>query len=416
MPEPIVNEFHVAPVWLTRDYVQKQLRGYYEDANLQLTELQITPATANGENYASVMTRINVEYKDKDLAIQKATFLVKTTFADKDPAADLLGPYGIYVREMNMYEEVLPKLAAIVKQELGDRRKLFAATVNVDRERDSIIFEDMSLEKYFVADRIKQLDREHMELVLEKFAAFHAASAVLNERQPGIFADKYDRCFFNDHTRGYKPVMQNMIKALIRSLEDDKELYDRYAEKLKGVVEHIMDYGERVMRPKINDFVTLCHGDLWTTNMMFKNNAQGRPENVIFIDFQFSVYNSPAIDLQYLFSTSLQDDICQIEMVQFYHEKLVKALKKLKYQGVIPSLYDFQLQFQARYFYTIFSSFAFLPAMLHNGKEEFSIERAMSSAEKDAAVRVLLFKSDIMRQKVRRLLPFFDKKGLLDEM
>ncbi|XP_060649750.1 uncharacterized protein LOC132786960 [Drosophila nasuta] len=416
MPEPIVNEFHVAPVWLTRDYVEQKLRVYFKDAKLQLTELQVTPGTANGENYASVMTRINVEFKDKDLANQRATFLVKTTFADKDPAAHLLGPYGIYVREMDMYQEVLPKLAAIVKQELGDSRKLFAATVNVDRDRDSIIFEDMSLEKYFVADRIKQLDREHMHLVLEKFAEFHAASAVLNERQPEIFAEKYDRCFFNNHTRGYKPVMQNMVKALIRSLEDDKELHDRYAEKLKGVVEHIMDYGERTMIPKKGDFVTLCHGDLWTTNMMFKNNAQGKPENVIFIDFQFSVYNSPAIDLQYLFSTSLQDDICHIEMVQFYHGKLVEALKKLNYKGAIPTLFDFQLQFQARYFYSIFSSFCFLPAMLHSGNEEFSIQRAASFAEKDAEVRVALHKADVMRKKVRKLLPFFDKRGLLDEM
>ncbi|KAH8359981.1 hypothetical protein KR093_009934 [Drosophila rubida] len=416
MPEPIVNKSHVAPVWLTHDYVQQQLRVYFKDAKLQLTELQITPATANGENYASVMTRINVAYKDKDLAIHRATFLVKTTFADKDPAAHLLGPYGIYVREIDMYENVLPKLAAIVKQELGDPRKLFAATVNVDRERDSIIFEDMSLEKYFVADRIKQLDREHMQLVLEKFAEFHAASAVLNERHPGIFAENYDRCFFNDHTRGYKPVMQNMVKALIRSLEDDKEMYDRYADKLKGVVEHIMDYGERTMRPKKGDFVTLCHGDLWTTNMMFKNNAEGRPENVIFIDFQFSVYNSPAIDLQYLFSTSLQDDICDIEMVQFYHGKLVEALKKLKFKGDIPSLFDFQLQYQARAFYIIFSSFAFMPAMLYNGKEEFSIERGASDAEKDAVARVSLFKTDIMRRKIRKLLPIFDHKGLLDEM
>ncbi|XP_062123148.1 uncharacterized protein LOC133836587 [Drosophila sulfurigaster albostrigata] len=73
MPEPIVNEFHVAPVWLTHDYVEQKLRVYFKDAKLQLMELQVTPGTANGKNYASVMTRINVEFKDKDLANQRAT-------------------------------------------------------------------------------------------------------------------------------------------------------------------------------------------------------------------------------------------------------------------------------------------------------------------------------------------------------
>ncbi|XP_060646848.1 uncharacterized protein LOC132784939 [Drosophila nasuta] len=416
MPEPIVNEFHVAPIFLTRDYIEQKLRAYVKDAKLQLTELQVTPGTANGENFVSVMTRITMKYRGKDLVNQKATFLVKTTFADKDPVAHLLEPYGIYVREMDMYEEILPKLSAIIKQDLHDPRKLFAGTMNVDRERTSIIFEDMSLEKYFVADRIKQLDREHAEMTLEKLALFHATSKVLSERQPGIFKDKYERCFFNKHTRGYQPMMENLIKALEISLRDDEELYPRYGEKLKRVAEHIMEYCERVMEPKKDDFLTLCHGDLWTTNIMFHNNDEGRPDNVIFIDFQFSVWNSPAIDLQYFFWTSLQEDLCHTEMVQFYHTKLVHALKNLNFKGHIPSLFEFQQQFQARSFYAIFAGLAFLACMMHVGKEELSIQRAISPLKEDEAVRVSLYKTKIMRQKIKRFLPIFDRMGLLDDM
>lgn len=356
MPERTIQEFHAAPVWLTREYVEQKLREYLEDEKVQLEQLHIKPATANGENYASVMTRINLEYKDKDLLHQRATFLVKTTFADKDPAAYILEAYGIYVREINMYEFVLPKLAKILREELNDPRKYFAATMNVDRERDSIIFEDMSLEKYYVADRLAQLDVKKTKLLMEKLAAFHAAGAVLNERQPKIFSENYDRCFFNRHTRGYQQVMLNMLNSLAKSLDNDEELKQRYAEKIRGLVSdqsnpRIMEYTERAMEYQEGDFVTLCHGDIWTTNMMFHNNEHGDTDNVIFIDFQFSVFNSPAIDLQYLFATSLQEDVCQEEMVQYYHKHLVQALKKLKYQGRIPSLFDFQQQFQARAFY-----------------------------------------------------------------
>ncbi|KAH8359980.1 hypothetical protein KR093_009935, partial [Drosophila rubida] len=235
MSKQVVNEFHVAPVWLTRDYVEQKLRLHLNDATLKLNELQIQPAVANGENYSSVMTRINVDYTDKTVKNKKNTYLVKTTFADKDPTAFMLEPYGIYVREIDMYEDVLPKMAEILRKGLGEHKQLFAGTMNVDRERNSIIFQDMSLQGFFVADRIKQLDREHAHLALEKLALFHASSAVLNEQQPGIFADKYERCFFNKHTRGYQPMMENMIKALELSLRDDKELYPRYGEKLKGV-------------------------------------------------------------------------------------------------------------------------------------------------------------------------------------
>ncbi|KAH8311717.1 hypothetical protein KR044_007663 [Drosophila immigrans] len=416
MSKQIVNEFHVAPVWLTRDYVEQKLRLHLKDATLKLNELQIHPATANGENYSSVMTRINIEYTDKTVNNKKDTYLVKTTFADQDPTAYMLEPYGIYVREMDMYEEVLPKMAEILQQGLGDHKQLFAATMNVDRERKSIIFQDMSLQNFFVADRIKQLDREHAELALEKLALFHAASSVLNERQPGIFADKYDRCFFNKHARGYQPMMENMIKALELSLRDDDELHQRYGDKLKGVAAHIMEYCESLMEPKKGDFLTLCHGDLWTANMMFQNNDQGRPDNVILIDFQFSVWNSPAIDLHYFFCTSFQDDLCQTEMVQYYHKKLVQALKNLNFKGSIPSLFDFQLQFLSRSFYAIFSAFCHQPCMLHVGKDEFSLQRAICSSKEAEAVRVSLYKTKIMQQKIRRFLPIFDRLGLLDDM
>jgi len=87
---------------------------------------------------------------------------------------------------------------------------------------------------------------------------------------------------------------------------------------------------------------------------MFQYDEQGHPINAVLIDFQFSVWNSPAIDLHYFFSTSIQDHLRwkhQPELVQFYYYRLVESLKKLQYSRRIPSLFEFQLQFRARSFY-----------------------------------------------------------------
>lgn len=346
---------HPAPKWLTREYVQEKLRAYFKDQSLDLENLEVKPAIPNGENYASVMTRINVEYTTKGSKGKLSTnFLLKTTFADKDPAAHVLVHYGIYTREMDMYEKILPQLAHIIRSDLNDPRKLFAGTVNVDRERDSIIFEDLSLENYKVVCRLKKLDLVHTHLALEKLASFHAAAAALASRQPGIFEKDYDRGFFNKFVRGYQPIMRNLLQALSRSLELDRDLKERYQAKIDRLVEFVMDYGERSTSISPGDFVTLCHGDLWTTNLMFQHDDQGHPTNSIFIDFQFSVWNSPAIDLHYFFSTSIHENLRlekQAELVQFYFYKLVEALKKVKYSGQVPSLFEFQQQFRARAFY-----------------------------------------------------------------
>ncbi|XP_017017457.1 uncharacterized protein [Drosophila kikkawai] len=417
MPE---EKPHPAPEWLTKDYVEDKLKVYFKNNSLKLEKLEVKPAIPNGENYASIMTRINVEYTTKESGEKQATnFLVKTTVASKDPAAHVLKHYGIYTREMDMYEKILPQLAVIVKGELEDSMRLFAGTVNVDRERDSIIFEDLSLEKYKVACRLKKLDLEHTRLVLEKLADFHAAGAVLAERQPGIFEENFDRGFFNKHTRGYEPIMRNLLEALSRSLELQPDLKQRYQAKIDRLIDRVMDYGEQSTSINPGDFVTLTHGDIWTTNVMFQYDAEGHPFNAIFIDFQFTVWNSPALDLHYFFSTSIHENLWrekQSELVQFYFYKLVAALKKVKYSGRIPSLFEFQQQFRTKAFYAVFASLIFEPTMVYNGNEEASMEQILSSSEKGMRFKNDVYQLAEIKRKLQDTLPYLDHLGLLDEM
>uniref|UniRef100_A0A6P4EV28 Uncharacterized protein LOC108045697 n=1 Tax=Drosophila rhopaloa TaxID=1041015 RepID=A0A6P4EV28_DRORH len=408
------------PTWLTRPYVEEKLRSYFKNDSLKLEKLDIKPALGNGENYSSVINRINVEYTTKNTMSKESTrFLAKTIFPDRDPAAEVLMDYGVYTREMDMYDLILPKLADLVRNELGDSRKLFAGTVKVDRGRNSIIFDDLSLEKYRVADRLKKLDLEHAQLVLEKLANFHAAGAALAERQPGIFAKNFDVGFFNQHTRGYEPILKNLLKALSRSLNLEPELRQRFQAKINRLVDNIMDYGERSTSIVPGDFLTLAHGDLWTTNIMFQYDGEGHPINAIFIDFQFSVWNSPAIDLHYFLSTALQSHIRlkdQPKLVQFYYYKLKDALKAVKYSGKVPSLFDFQQQFRKRSFYATFASLCFEPVMAYDGKEEASMEQIMTTSEKGLRFQDDIYQREEIRKEMHFTLPFLDHLGLLDIM
>ena len=96
-----------------------------------------------------------------------------------------------------------------------------------------------------------------------------------------------------------------------------------------------------------NNFNVLNHGDLWINNMMFLYKDE-QPIDVLMVDFQLSSWNSPVFDLIYFFNTSLHEDIReagQDELIQFYHENLVKTLRKLNYRGKIITLHELQLQF-----------------------------------------------------------------------
>lgn len=106
--------------------------------------------------------------------------------------------------------------------------------------------------------------------------------------------------------------------------------------------------------PDPNHFNTLAHGDMWMNNLLLlRDNKTSTLRDAIFIDFQYSLWTSPAIDLQYLLNNSLQEDVRSNhieELVAFYHGELAMHLKRLDYKKHIPTLSEFQQQFLAKSF------------------------------------------------------------------
>lgn len=77
MSDTINND---TPKFITQAYVENILKNYFRDSTLQVTEINASPASAKGESYCSVMTRLRVKYKVKRSADSKQiTFLVKST-------------------------------------------------------------------------------------------------------------------------------------------------------------------------------------------------------------------------------------------------------------------------------------------------------------------------------------------------
>lgn len=135
--------------------------------------------------------------------------------------------------------------------------------------------------------------------------------------------------------------------------------YDRYTEKLRRLRNDVVERGCQMFDPNPSHFNTLNHGDFWLNNVMIKPGVgyigDDAPfENVIFIDFQDSCWASPSIDLHYLLSTSLCEELRPksfIELIDFYHKQLSSILSRLEYKQHIPTNKEFLDQFNARHFY-----------------------------------------------------------------
>ncbi|XP_037942804.1 uncharacterized protein LOC119675671, partial [Teleopsis dalmanni] len=370
------DNFHPAPVWLTAEYLEKILQENKKDNTIRVTDLEIKPATAKGENYASIMTRVKVDFiEQQSKDTQHEYYIVKTTYENDPVISKIMSAYHVDKTEMIMYEKILPELSKLL-QEIGDDSKLFADTIHVDYEHSAIIFEDLAVSDFILADRLEGMDMLECKLALKKLAKMHATAAVLNVRHGGIL-EKFDHGIFNRHTKGFAPFFENLIGVSAEFAGECTGLGEYYKEKLLKLKEHVVEYATRVYDPQPGHFLTLTHGDFWVNNMMVSydkcgQNGSKEIKDLILIDFQFCTWSSPAVDLHYFFNTSMRDELRfnhQDEFIQYYYNILVQTLHELKFTGKIPSLHELCVQLEAGRFYAVTSTLVVQPIMINDNTE-----------------------------------------------
>nr|NP_651370.2 uncharacterized protein Dmel_CG10513 [Drosophila melanogaster]AAF56440.2 uncharacterized protein Dmel_CG10513 [Drosophila melanogaster]AAK92891.1 GH13495p [Drosophila melanogaster]AOQ12660.1 CG10513-PB [synthetic construct] len=410
------TEFHPAPEWLDETYLERLLRDLKNDPGLRITDLVIKPATAKGDNYASVMTRVRILFlKSGAKSPETEYYIVKTTYENDAFASGIFSQYQVSTTEMRMYEKILPQLSSLIEK-TRQPEKVFAKTLHVDYEHEAIIFEDLAVTKYVLADRLVGFDLEHTRLGLRKLAKMHAAAAVLNERQPGLLT-KFDHGIFNRHTQAFAPFFVNTVGVAADFARECPELGERYATKLKKLQERVMEYSTRVYDPQPGDFNTLVHGDYWVNNVMLRYGENKEPLDMTLIDFQFCSWSSPAVDLHYFFNTSVQVDIRyeqQDALFQYYHTVLVETLKDLNFGGYIPTLRQFVLQLERGRFFAVTVALVCQAILTNDQNADADFNALMKDDERGRNFRKVLYTNKRLQDNLKRELPRFDRSGLLD--
>ncbi|TMW48478.1 hypothetical protein DOY81_006441 [Sarcophaga bullata] len=407
-----------SPDWLTKDYFEQCLRDYYHDKTLKLMKMHAKPALGKGENYGGILTRVKAEFTlddGKSVNRKKGGYIIKTSFEGDELAIKAMEPYDIFNREIEIYEKILPKLKLLLK-EAGDDEQIFAETMAVDKQKSVLIFEDLNDRDFIMPDRLKGLDMDIAKIVLRKLAKMHACSAVLNERESKSL-EKYDCGMFNRHTENYAPCWLGCLEACTRFVAQWPD-FKHISDKLSQLKPKYMELGTQVFDPLPNHLNVFCHGDLWTNNVLVKYDAKTqKPLDVIIIDFQYSAWGSPAIDLFYFINSSLIEEIHlhrQDELIQHYYYYLQDTLKKLKYQGHIPSLHQFHLQLQEKSFYAFHTTCAVQPIQRNIVTDDADFNALMQSDERARRFKYTCYTNPYIQKMIKQLLPVYERQGLLD--
>lgn len=98
--------------WITNQFLQVILRNKFENSAIEVTEFDAVPATAPGENYATVVIRIQMSIKhfEKD----SISTIVKLNHSRKD-IAEIMSELDLNSRENHLYQVMLNQVHELLR-------------------------------------------------------------------------------------------------------------------------------------------------------------------------------------------------------------------------------------------------------------------------------------------------------------
>uniref|UniRef100_A0A1Q3FKR9 Putative ecdysteroid kinase n=1 Tax=Culex tarsalis TaxID=7177 RepID=A0A1Q3FKR9_CULTA len=416
---PLEVESDDIPDWLNSGYFEQLLRKKKEDSSIRVQSLDVKYAIPRGENFVSVIYRVQVVFETKDEKLVNRSYIVKGISTSEFTVKKLgEGGYNVYEKEMDVYERIIPELSRLAKS-LGERSELYPSTLTIDRDNNVIIFDDLKRKGFVMGDRKVGLNRIELEMSFKLMAMMHASSLKLAEMQPTIF-DGYSTGMITRDTDAFYVFYYSTLDALVDEISTWESEWHYYSNKLRKLRPHFMEQGISVFEHKNEDDLrVLVHGDLWINNMMFKYDSDGTATDVVLLDFQFCCYTTPVVDLCFLFFCSANDELRQTyfeELMQSYYNHLANYAKRLGCSKKFPTSHQFQRQLLSKLFYAIFCSVIALPVQINEDSTDADFEGVLGSDEKSARYRRTIMANPRYHKIIKGLLPFFDRKGLLDKL
>lgn len=136
------------------------------------------------------------------------------------------------------------------------------------------------------------------------------------------------------------------------------------------------------------------------------------------IDYQLSVYGSPAIDINYIFGLLKRDDDGNIpweDVIVFYHQEFTAALNSFGFSKLIPSLIDLNIELIRHGRINVMLMPTFIPFAFIDW-ETVKMEDVFATNENDEVSRNFrksLYNSPKCKAIMQRTLKSFTHKGWL---
>ncbi|XP_017062101.1 uncharacterized protein LOC108102014 [Drosophila ficusphila] len=420
-PTPAIEEGNMGPEWLNEAQFEELLATNIAQFS-KIVNFRVKPAMQPGENYATLMLRISIDVELTDKSTKLVSFMMKVPH--RTPQMEqMLAMANFFNTENAVYSDIVPKFEELYKAKGLDitfAPKAFKLDPKMEPNlANTVLMSDMGQDGFKNLNRLECLNLEQTKFALTKLAQFHAASA-MNVQVNGPYADRFmnglfggDKEFLLKIYEGMITPFQNAFLANLKSLKNGED----FREKLVKAFAQLFSDFDYLMKIDPDEFNVLNHGDCWMNNMLFKVNAKGELEDMVFVDFQNPKYGTPTQDLFYLLMTSVHIDY-KLDYFDFfirhYHEQLTKHLNLLGFTGKQPSLRELHIQLFKKGSGSLAPAITVLPVVLLDPNNLATFDNFLGDTESGAQFKNLLYSNKRYHGYIEKILPWLENRGFLE--
>uniref|UniRef100_A0A6M2DEQ6 Putative ecdysteroid kinase n=1 Tax=Xenopsylla cheopis TaxID=163159 RepID=A0A6M2DEQ6_XENCH len=319
--------------------VRGALKKVIKNIGFEKYDVNVTLASKPGDNYGGTLHRIEITGQKQE---SKVTYYLICKIPIENFKLNLALAFQ---REVHVYQNILKAFAEFQEEKGLEDRKKFSSYVHcydagLTEGSEFIIMDDLTSQSYVMLNKLSNLDRQHVQLVVKALAEFHALSFTLKYQKPERFEE-----------------ISNIPEVLIGVLSEKAflDMLDFGLEQAILAVDELL--GNKVMKVKENlkeiiseflngvgtdNYRVINHADCWNNNTMFKYEND-TPVQVCLFDWQLSRLCSPVVDLVNYFYNSTEREILEDhfdDLMAMYHMHLSEFIATL---GSDPSvLYPYE--------------------------------------------------------------------------
>ncbi|KAK4874380.1 hypothetical protein RN001_013740 [Aquatica leii] len=382
------------PKSLLNEIIKKQFNGDLEIVSTNMSYL-LTP----GENYTGELLKIEVSFSEKNRNTVQSLSMICKSLLDNEFVKQLNAESGFFDCELGIYSEVLPMMK---KLEFSKKVAPTAYHTSSDLKK-IIVVEDLVPLDYKMANRQEGLDLQHCLLAVEKLAYFHAASLALYEKDPKLI-EQYNRGLFYKSSTLDK-LITILFQETVNVCKREPSLHKYHKKITEDIKEKIYDSPKRDLK-----FNVLNHGDFWCNNFMFHYDSNGRVDDILFVDFQGSVFASPFLDIHYFIAASTNVEVKEKhinDILHYYYEAFVENAKILKLKSTVPNWTDFKKDFCNKAYIGFAVSCILLPIIKANKMNDASITNFLENGE-EGSFRHHCFTNSAYIDIIKFVFPLYD--------